>query len=192
MLQKLGDKGYDRLKRGQQPEVLAPNYRMSEPQAAVAAAQLERLESIVTRRERLGRLLTREIADLPGVLPHEVHAEDRCGYHFYYFRLATGKFSCDRGEFTRALQAQGAEVFAGYISVPLYRYPVFSNHSFFGGRWPIRESGLTSVDYSKHHNPEAEAILQSGVRVAIHEGMSDEYIASVAAAIGKVARHYAL
>jgi dTDP-4-amino-4,6-dideoxygalactose transaminase len=47
------------------------------------------------------------------------------------------------------------------------------------------------MDYSKQQTPEAEAILQTGIKVTIHEAMTEDYIASVAEAIGKVARHYA-
>src|SRR5216110_1247922 len=53
LLQKFGDKGFDRVKGGLF-ESFATNYRMSEPQAAVAAAQLDRLEGIISKRARLG------------------------------------------------------------------------------------------------------------------------------------------
>ena len=45
VLQKYGDKGFDRIKGGGF-QAFSTNYRMSEPQAAVAAAQLTRLEAI--------------------------------------------------------------------------------------------------------------------------------------------------
>jgi dTDP-4-amino-4,6-dideoxygalactose transaminase len=191
LLQKFGDKGFDRVKAGLF-ESFATNYRMSEPQAAVAAAQLERLEGIVSKRTRLGNLLTEKIADLRGVLPHQVHPEDRCNYWFYMFRLKPEAFRCDRAEFVKALAAEGAPASAGYIPVPLHRNPVFLKHGFFAGRWPVRELGLTTMDYSKHQTPEAEAILRTGVKVTLHEAMTEDYIASVAEAIGKVARHYAV
>jgi dTDP-4-amino-4,6-dideoxygalactose transaminase len=76
--------------------------------------------------------------------------------------------------------------------VPLYGEPVFRQHAFFAGRWPVKEMGLTSMDYSQHKCPEAEAILASMIRVTIHEHMSEEYVLGVAAAIQKVARHYAV
>lgn len=190
LLQKFGDKGFDRLKGGLF-ESFATNYRMSEPQAAVAAAQLERLEGIISKRARLGNLLTEKIARLPGLLPHQVHPEDRCGYWFYFFRIKPGAFRCDRAEFVKALAAEGAEASAGYIPVPLHRNPVFLKHAFFDGRWPIREFGLTTMDYSKHQTREAEAILQTGIRITIHEAMTEDHIVSVAEAIRKVARHYA-
>jgi perosamine synthetase len=189
LLQKFGDKGSDRVKGGLF-ELFATNYRMSEPQAAVVAAQLERLEGIVSQRARIGNLLTEKITGLPGVRPHEVHPEDRCGYWFYFFRIQPEAFRCNRAEFVKALAAEGVETSAGYIPVPLHRNPVFLKHGFFAGRWPVRELGLTTVDYSKHQTPEAEAILQTGIRIGINEAMTDDYIVSVAEAIRKVARHY--
>src|SRR2546430_1752392 len=192
LLQRFGDKGFERVKGGGLFESFATNYRMSEPQAAVAAAQMERLEDIVRKRARLGNLLTERIAGLPGVLPHQVHPADRCGSWVCMFRIKPDPFRCERAEFVRALAAEGVPASAGYIPVPLHRNPVFLKHGFFAGRWPVREFGLTTMDYSKHQTSEAEAILQTGIRVPIHEAMTDDYIANVAEAIGKVARHYAV
>jgi dTDP-4-amino-4,6-dideoxygalactose transaminase len=98
---------------------------------------------------------------------------------------------CDRAEFVRALVAEGVPASAGYIPVPLYGNPVFRNHSFFAGRWPAKDLGLTTMDYSSVSCPEAEAILEAGVRVVINEGMSEAYVRSVASAVRKVATHYA-
>jgi dTDP-4-amino-4,6-dideoxygalactose transaminase len=53
LLQPLGDKGTNRSKPAPS-ELFATNYRMSEPQAAVAAAQLDRLETIAATRAALG------------------------------------------------------------------------------------------------------------------------------------------
>jgi dTDP-4-amino-4,6-dideoxygalactose transaminase len=99
LLQRYGDKGYDRLDPSGLFAAFATNYRMSEPQAAVAAAQLGRLEGIAARRSRLGNLLTEQLADLPGVEPHRVRNEDRCTYWFYMLRLRPEAFRCDRAEF---------------------------------------------------------------------------------------------
>ena len=75
--------------------------------------------------------------------------------------------------------------------VPPHGEPVFQKDAFFAGRWPVKEMGLTTMDFSKHKCPEAEAILKTGIRVTIDEHMTEEYILEVAAAIQKVARHYA-
>jgi perosamine synthetase len=190
LLQRFGDKGGDRHQWGGHP-VFATNYRMSEPQAAVAAAQLSRLEGIAAQRAKLGNLLTEKIAGLPGIITHDVHPQDRAVYWFYMFRLRPKAFRCGRSEFVRALLAEGAPVIGGYIKVPLYGEPVFQQHSFFAGRWPVKEMGLTAMDYTRHKCPEAEAILSTGIRVMLNEHMDEAYVASVAEAIGKVARHFA-
>jgi dTDP-4-amino-4,6-dideoxygalactose transaminase len=190
LLQKYGDKGGNRAKWGGF-DGFATNYRMAEPQAAVAAAQLTRLEEIVVKRNRLGTLLTEQIADLPGIIPHDVHPDDRAVYWFYMFRMQPEAFKCGRSEFVRALLAEGARVIGGYIKVPLYGEPVFQNHGFFAGRWPVKEMGLTDMDFTKHKCPNAESLLVDGIRVPIYEYMTEEYVLGVAAAIRKVARHFA-
>jgi len=189
LLQPFGDKGFDRLNPGQF-ERLSTNYRMSEPQAAVVAGQLTRLEGIVSTRARLGNLLTDGIRDLPGVVPHKVHPEDRCVYWFYMLRVDADQLTCDRGEFTKALRAEGVPASAGYIPVTMQRNPVFQNHAFFAGRWPIKEFGLTDMDYTTHVTPEADRILKTGVRIQIHESMNDAFITQTVEAIRKVANHF--
>ncbi len=190
LLQKFGDKGGNRTKWGGF-DAFATNYRMSEPQAAVAAGQFTRLEAIVAKRARLGNLLTENIAHLDGIIPHEVHPEDRAVYWFYFFRIRPEAFKCNRSRFVKALLAEGASVSGGYIKVPLYGEPVFQNHAFFAGRWPVKEMGLTKMDFTKHKCPNAESLLVEGIRVPIQEYMTEDYILAVAKAIQKVARHYA-
>ncbi|WP_406693781.1 DegT/DnrJ/EryC1/StrS family aminotransferase [Singulisphaera sp. Ch08] len=192
LLQRFGDKGMDRLAKGGLFEVFATNYRMSEPQAGFAAAQLSRVEGIAETRSRLGNLLNDKITGAPGIEPHQVHPDDRSSYWFLMFRLRPEAFNCDRAEFVKALAAEGVPASAGYIPVPLYGNPVFQKHGFFAGRWPVKELGLTTMDYAKVSCPEAEAILKTGVRVTIHEGMSEAYVLSLAEAVRKVATHYAV
>jgi dTDP-4-amino-4,6-dideoxygalactose transaminase len=190
LLQRFGDKGLDRLDQGGLFASFATNYRMSEPQAAVAAAQLGRLEAIAAKRAHLGDLLSEGIKGVPGIEPHRVSPYDRCTYWFYMLRVRPGALQCDRAGFVKALAAEGVPASAGYIPVPLYGNPVFRKHGFFAGRWPVKELGLTSMDYAQVSCPEAEAILETGVRVVIHEGMSEAFVRSVAGAVRKVVRHY--
>lgn len=190
LLQRFGDKGLDRTLGGLF-ESFAPNYRMTEPQAAVAAAQLSRLEAIVARRAMLGERLSRGIEAIKEVRAHGVDGRDRCAFWFYFLRLVPERLRCDRAQFVKALAAEGVEAGAGYIPVPLHRNPVFQKHGFFAGRWPVKEMGLTSMDYSRHQTPEAESILSTGVRLTLHEGMDEAYIDGAVEALRKVARHYA-
>ena len=192
LLMRFGDKGFDRV-GGVDFGVLASNYRMSEPQAAVAAAQLTRLEAIAARRAQLGTLLSEKLAGVPGVRPHQVNGGDRCVYWHHMFRLRPDAFRCDRAQFCRALRAEGvSSAGTGVMQGPLYAKSVFQRHAFFAGRWPVRELGLTTMDYARQSCPEAEAIHQTCIRLPLHEGLTEEYIVDAAAAIDKVARHYAV
>lgn len=159
LLQKFGDKAYDRVTGSRTPAFLAPNYRISEPQSAVAAVQMEKMETIAQRRNEIGIRLGGQITDIPGVLPHEVGPQAFPSFWFYLLRLEEDAFSCDRDQFTRALQAEGVVAMMGYIPMPLHEYEVFQNCNFFGGQWPVRDAGLTTMDNRKVSCPNAEAIL---------------------------------
>lgn len=191
LLQKLCDKCYDRVTGSHTAEYLAPNYRMSEPQSAVAAVQFNRLEGITSKRNALGTLLSEGIKGLPGIrIPH-VDKEDFCSYWFYMFRLKLDELSCDRETFVKALQAEGVPAGAGYIPMALYKYPVFAKHNFFMGRWPVKELGLTDMDYTKVCCPVAEEILETAVRLLLHQGMTEEYVREMAEGVRKVAKRFA-
>ena len=75
--------------------------------------------------------------------------------------------------------------------MPVYRYKVFQNHNFFGGTWPVRDFGATTMDYRKVHCPNAAAILEDGVTMPLNQAMSDAYIEKVARAIRTVAAQMA-
>jgi dTDP-4-amino-4,6-dideoxygalactose transaminase len=191
LLIKFGDKATNRLNPGDSGNAIACNYRMSELQAAFVAAQLTRLEEIASKRSALGALLTQELEDIPGIATHQVHADDRCVYWFYMLRIVPEKLRCNRTTFVKAMAAEGVSLTDGYIATALYGMPMFRNHSFFAGRWPIKELGLTAMDYSKVNLPVTEEILKTCMRFALNEAMDEDYIRDVATAIRKVSNHYA-
>lgn len=191
LLHRFGDKGADRGIPRFLTERLATNYRMSEPQAAFAAAQLARLEDIAAKRSRLGNLLSQELEGVPGVTPPRVEPENRCTYWHYMLRLWPDKLRCTREQFVKAAAAEGVPLSNGYIPVLLHEMPLFQQHAFFAGRWPLKEMGLTKMDYTKVKLPEAEAILRTCSITPLHEGMDEDYIRSVAKGIRKVATFYA-
>jgi dTDP-4-amino-4,6-dideoxygalactose transaminase len=188
LLQRFGDKGANRAHPGVQ-QIFATNYRMSELQAAFAAAQLTRLEKIAATRAKVGAVLGEKLVGVPGIAPHRIDPADRATYWFYMFRLDPAKLKCDRAQFVKALVAEGVPASAGYIPVPLYGNPVFAKHEFFAGKWPVKEMGLTQMDYSKVSLPETTAILETGVRIVITDAMTESYAAKLGDAIRKVAEH---
>ncbi len=194
-LTKWADKFYDRNNSAdaRNPTSLAPNYRMSEPQAAVAAGQLSKLPAIIADHVRLGSRLLAKLQEfaLPGVALPEVDPRDRHSFWFCLFRLDPARFRCTRDEFAAALVAEGAVASPGYIPRPVYRYPLFQNHNFFGGQWPLRDAGLTTMDYRQVSCPVTEAVLADSISLPINPNMTDEVVDQTAAAVAKVARHFA-
>lgn len=190
-LSKWGDKYYDRVVGGREIDELAPNYRISEPQSAVAAAQLTKLADIVARRIHVGEFLTSQLAGAPGVIPPSIANGDTHSYWFYMIRLELARFKVSRADLSAALNAEGVACGAGYIPRPVYRYPVFQNHNFFGGAWPVRDSGLTKMDYRQVSCPVSQAILDDCLVFKITEAMSDAYIEKVGRAVTTVTKRLA-
>ncbi|MBI5770192.1 MAG: DegT/DnrJ/EryC1/StrS family aminotransferase [Verrucomicrobia bacterium] len=188
-----GDKSYDRAGGERDaallrdPAELAPNYRMSEPQAAVAAAQLTKLGEIVQARVQLGARLHAHVSAVPGLVPPAIRPGDTSSYWFFLLRVDAERFRGGRDEFAAALRAEGAPASAGYIPKPVYGYRVFQNHNFFGGAWPVRDAGLTTMDYRAVHCPIAEALLGDCLTLTINEAMTAGYIDKVGRAVAAVA-----
>lgn len=190
---KWGDKHYDRVTGGRNPETLSPNYRMSEPQAAVAAAQLTKLPAILAAHIRLGTRLLGHLKELalPGIVLPEIDPRDTHSFWFCLLRIEPARFRGTRDELVAALHAEGVPAGASYIPKPVYGYPLFQNHNFFAGAWPLRDAGLTTMDYRTVKCPVAEAMLADGISLPINPALTDEIIDQTAEALAKVVRHFA-
>lgn len=193
LLQKFGDKAYDRSGQTRNVDVLAANYRISELQSAVAAVQMNRLVDITSRRHALGDRLTAKINELaiPGIAPHRVDPDDYCSYWFYMFCIDPEAFTVDRDRFAEALNAEGAGAWGGYADSPYYTRPIFTEQNIFKGGWPVKMLGLTDVDYKQVSLPATEHIAANSIYIAIRQHMTDDFIDGVAEAIAKVAAAYA-
>jgi len=189
--QDYADKCYDRHARGTRMTALAPCYRMTELQSAVAISQLRKLDAITAARSRLGTLLTSLIADVQGLSPPEIKPHNSSSYWFYLMRIDPGRFSVDRNRFVQALCAEGLAASAGYISRPMYLEPVFVGKSFFPGVWPAEIIAGRSYDYVQGLCPVAEQVLATSIRLPISEFFTEGDVRSIAGAIRKVARAYA-
>ena len=188
-LAKWGDKCYNRITGIRNPDELAYNYRMSEPLSAICTAQLGKHDAIVNPRTRLGMRLTDAISDLPGVLPPAIRPEDTHTFYNYIFRLDFESLRCSQDEFIAALVAEGVNA-NSYLPDPVYRYDLFQNHNFFAGTWPVREMGLTTMDYTQVVCPESEKLLHDCVHLPFNEAMTETYIDKVALAIRTVAQRF--
>jgi len=193
---RFADKNYDRLSGDpaamRKVPFLAPNYRMSELQGAVAIAQLDRLEMICTKRNEFGDRITNEIAGLKGIYPPQVIKGGKSSYWFYMFRIDESEMKVSRSEFSAALQAEGIPNSEGYIPACIYEYDLLANKNAFPeSDIPFSINHTASeVEYCKGMCPVAEEILNTSIRVYINEFFTNDDILDIINAIKKVWKYY--
>jgi perosamine synthetase len=119
-------------------EELGYNFRMSNLQAAVGVAQLERLQEFVARKRRMGRKYLELLADLPGVelMPEQTEYADNI---FWVLGLVLkDELPLDAAEAMRRLGTKGIGTRPFFW--PMHEQPVFRKMGLFEGeRYPVAE-----------------------------------------------------
>ena len=184
------DKGWlrEKVSTARVYTTLALNYRMTALQAAVGLAQLEKVKDVVAARNRLGTLLSDEIAGVEGVRPAPVTPGGKHSY--WHYPLITVNWKA--AEFATALRAEGVPAAAGYIGKPIF----LCSEVFYGGRtygdthFPFG-SPYTDRKYEELYAPgvcpNCEEILDHLVILRFFENTPEDEIRLIAAAIRKVA-----
>jgi dTDP-4-amino-4,6-dideoxygalactose transaminase len=99
------------------------NLRMTEFQACLLLQQMARWEEQSKRRDDNAAYLTKQLREIPGVLPAQsYHGCTRNAYHIYMFRYDKSQFAgAARNQFLKALRAEGIPCSGGYT--PLNKEP---------------------------------------------------------------------
>ena len=130
------------------------NHRMTEFQAAILLAQLERLDEQTERRMSNARYLNDSLSRMDGIKPlKDDERITRNSYHLYIFRFNPEAFGgISKARFAEALQAEGIPVSVGY-SKPLYA----ERYLDYFKRCPLSCPFYGKpIDYSKVKLPVAE------------------------------------
>ena len=175
-----------------QHEIIGGNLRMSEWQAAILLAQLERLPEHATRRAANARYLSEALSEASGVTP--LPFDERITAHAHhlficrYDPMAFGGRS--RDEFVAALRAEGIETASvGYL-LPLNRNTAIrrsagANARAIGYEWPSAADGLPELPIC----PNADWATQHTFWLAQNTLLGDRAdMESIVAAIRKI-RH---
>ncbi len=135
-----------------QHEIIGGNLRMSEWQAAVLLAQLDRLPEHSARRDASARYLAEALSEVAGVTP--LPFDERVtgdAHHLFICRYDQAAFGGrPRDAFVAALRGEGIETASvGYL-VPLNRNNAIRRSAAalarLGGReWPLAEDGLPAL-----------------------------------------------
>ncbi|HEX6972359.1 MAG TPA: DegT/DnrJ/EryC1/StrS family aminotransferase [Limnochordia bacterium] len=181
------DKGWDYKYMGERDHAfLAPNYRMTELQAAVGIAQLEKVRDVSLRRHALGQYLCDLLAGVPGIETLPAEPETEVSWWNFIFHVR----GFDPDEFCRRVRAEGVPLAAHYIGDPIFLRGAFLIRKVTYGRsscpWTCGV-GARPIEYTRELVPGAVAGLESVVVFGLHEHMSEADIEDVARAVRKVA-----
>lgn len=149
------------------------NYNVTDIQAALGLAQLNRLEEFKYRRDEIISAYDTAFAAIPGLRtpPEPTNADPM--YHLYAIQIGEG-FGCDRTEFFNAMYAENLGVQVHYV--PLHYHPYFQDE--FG--------------YERGMFPETEAVYDGLVSLPLHAEMDDEDVEDVIRAVRQLHQYQSL
>lgn len=107
--------------------MIGTKLRLTEYQAAIGLAQLERLEQQTQTRNVNAGYLKDRIKETPGILPYRLYDNvTRAAFHLFPFRYQKEAFKgLPRNMFIKALQAEGIPCYSGYSE--LNKMPYLKN-----------------------------------------------------------------
>ncbi len=191
------DKNYNRLAETTWDKLnvnhISPNYRMTELQAAVGIAQLNKLNFICSKRNEYGEGLTQGIKMLKGIYPPLVNKTDKSSYWFYMFRIDENEVGCSRDDFIKALVAEGVPCQAGYSPYCIYNNDLFLNKAAYQGTthcpFDCQYYGR-KIKYYKGLCSVAEKISETAIRIPVSEFFTKQDMLEVILAITKISNYY--
>jgi dTDP-4-amino-4,6-dideoxygalactose transaminase len=167
---------------------LALNYRMSELQGAVAAAQLPKLDEVVARRKALADQLTLALQGIPGVATPWSHAA--AGHSYWKYALMVDPSVVEGGPQAIARVLKEGEIASAprYIQKPAFRCEVFVEQRTFGrSRWPFTLARPAAVDYAESRFPGTFQALERVLVLPWNERYTTEHVDHIAGAVRRAA-----
>lgn len=160
---------------------LAPNYRLSELQGAVALAQLPKLAGCAARRIEMAALLTARLAGAEGIEPPLVAPNAVHSYWRYCLRVDPTAVPGGAVALAAALKAKGIASAPRYIQKPAFACRVFTEQRTFGrSRWPFTLARPEAVDYRRERFPGTFRGLERILVLPWNERYSEEHVEFIA------------
>lgn len=147
------------------------NYNVTDMQAALGLAQLQRIETLKRRRDEIIERYDAAFAGISGLrTPPDPEDADPM-YHLYAVEIRE-PFGCDREEFVNAMHAENLGVQVHYV--PLHYHPFFQEE----------------YGYERGAFPETERVYEGLVSLPLHPEMDDGDIEDVVDAVRRLHEHH--
>ena len=118
-------------------DIVGFNYRLTEPQAAIARVQLDRLEELTAPRIENAAALAEALRRFTGLRVPSIAAGDRHVFYVFPIWVDASTIGMTKDAFAAAMAAEGAPLAGRYVR-PLYRLPLFAD-LVATGRAAVRE-----------------------------------------------------
>jgi perosamine synthetase len=190
-LQLCADKGWPRDKY-REHYFLAPNYHMTDLQAAVGVAQLRKIDGFINNRRKSAIAVSKIIKDIDGVVvPYEKNGNLNT-YFAYSFTINPDKFTTDNEGLAKAINAEGVGIIPSYLPKPLYLYdPLIKGETYNNTKCPFScRSFPTESKYEDNLCPVAEQACRCGMFYLWSEKINEEQGTDIGKAIKKVLAYY--
>jgi dTDP-4-amino-4,6-dideoxygalactose transaminase len=163
---------------------LALNYRMSELQGAVAAAQLPKLAAGVTHRVAMAAMLSERLAGLDGIAPPAAPAGGVHSYWKYCLRVDTAVVRGGAPALAVELKGWGVASAPRYIVKPAFACEVFARRRTFGSSsYPFTLARPEALDYRLGRFPGTVAGLEGALVLPWNERLDPEHVEYLADAV---------
>ncbi|MHB8996706.1 MAG: DegT/DnrJ/EryC1/StrS family aminotransferase [Armatimonadota bacterium] len=164
------------------------NYRMTELQAAVLDAQLDKVDWVTGRRNEIGERICQAVKDYEGVQIPQVSEGGRHTYWFLPLLIDQKKLGIATGKLAQAINAEGAPSGAHYIGRPIFMYDLLRQKKIYGDSsfpFSLQPEGQ-EVRYEEGETPATEQILDDMLQITVNEKMTDQDVTDILACIEKV------
>lgn len=148
-------------------EELGTNFRLTNMQAALGLAQVERIDKIIARKRQLGHEYTRRLKDIKHLSLQTAQSWARSTYWMYGL-LLSDEIDMDGAQFAERLKALGVETRPFFLG--MHEQPVFQRRGLF----------------LKEHYPVAERLARRGLYLPSGLALTDDQLARVCDAVHRV------
>ena len=120
------------------------NYRLTNIQAAIGLAQLERAEELLELKLKVAKLYTELLGDVEGITTPPQAPWAKNTYWMYGILIDPKKFGINKDQVMAELDKKGIETREFFI--PMHKQPIYKKMKLFKGKYPISEK-LNSMGF---------------------------------------------